>query len=158
MPSVPDYRYAATHFVGIAGVGLEAAMYSADDPVYSKKIGIFGYDRVTKPDDIKDGLSNTIMIIQVPPTYKRPWIAGGGATVMGVPEKKSIEPFVSTKRGDKKGAYAIMADGSVRFISADIADDVFKAMCTINGGEKVDFDKFAVPVTPEVKGVPAAQR
>jgi DNA-directed RNA polymerase subunit M/transcription elongation factor TFIIS len=158
MPSVPDYTYAATHYVGMAGVGLDAPTYAADDPAQAKKMGIFGYDRVTRTEDIKDGLSNTIMIIQVPPTYKRPWIAGGGATVSGVPEKKSIEPFVATKRGEKRGTYVLMADGSVRFLSADIPDDVFKAMCTINGGEKVDFEKHAAPVKPEDKGTPAALR
>lgn len=160
VPSVPGHRYAATHYVGIAGVGLDAATYTADDPAQAKKMGMFGYDRVTKPEDVKDGLSNTIMIIQVPPTYRRPWIAGGGATVAGVPEKRSIEPFVSTKLGEKRGTYAIMADGSVRFISADISDELFKAMCTINGGEKVDkaeIDKMAVPVAPPGKPVPAAQ-
>jgi hypothetical protein len=159
MPSMPGRIYGATHYVGIAGVGLDAAEYSADDPVQAKKMGIFGYYRQTKLDDVKDGLANTILMIQVPPTYKRPWIAGGGATVMGVPEKNSIAPFVSTKRGDKAGTHVLMADGSVRFIPADVSDDVFKAMCTINGGEKVDVEKDAIPVPPPApKAAPVAER
>ena len=44
-----------THFIGIAGVGLDAAV-SPGDPATAKKIGIFGYDRETKTADIKDGL------------------------------------------------------------------------------------------------------
>jgi hypothetical protein len=121
-------------------------------------MGIFNYNRAAKPDEVKDGLANTIMMIQVPPTYKRPWIAGGGATVTGVPEAKSIEPFISTERGGKKGTYVLMADGSVRFVSADVSDDVFKAMCTINGGEKVDIEKGTVPVTPPGKTPPVTRR
>jgi len=159
LPSMPGRIYGATHYVGIAGVGLDAAEYSADDPVQAKKMGIFGYYRQTKLDDVKDGLSNTILMIQVPPTYKRPWIAGGGATVMGVPEKNSIAPFVSTKRGDKAGTYVLMADGSVRFITADISDDVFKALCTINGGDKADGDKDTQPVPPPAaKPAPVAEK
>jgi hypothetical protein len=159
MPSMPGRVYGATHYVGIAGVGLDAAEYSADDPVQAKKMGIFGYHRQTKLDDVKDGLSNTILMIQVPPTYKRPWIAGGGATVMGVPEKNSIAPFVSTKRGDKAGTYVLMADGSVRFITADISDDVFKALCTINGGDKADGERDTQPVPPPAaKPAPVAEK
>ena len=64
----------------------------------------------------------------------------GGATVMGVPEKNSIRPFL-VQHEEKKGAVAIMADGSIRFIPATISDTDFKALCTIHGGEKVDLDK-----------------
>jgi hypothetical protein len=144
-----QYRYfAATQFVGIAGVGLDAAEYDPADAAQAKKMGVFGYNRQTKPEDIKDGPANTIALIEVPPTYKRPWIAGGGATVAGVPEKKSIDTFVCVLRNGKPGTYAIMADGTVRFISKDIPDDVFKAMCTINGGEKVDLEKHTELVPP----------
>ena len=30
-----------------------------------------------------------------------------------------------------------MCDGSVRFFKDDISDDVFKALCTIKGGEEI---------------------
>jgi hypothetical protein len=142
-PSMPDRAYAATSFVGVAGVGYDAADYRADDPAVANKLGVFGYDRETRLEDVKDGLANTIMMIQVPPAYKRPWIAGGGATVAGIPEKQSVAPFVSGQRDGKKGTYVIMLDGSVRFVSESISDDVFKGMATINGGEKNDFNKDA---------------
>jgi hypothetical protein len=142
VPSVPDREYGATHFVGVAGVGLDAAEYKMGDP----RAGVFGYDRDTTLADIKDK-TTTIMILQAPPTYQRPWIAGGGATVVGVPEKASVAPFVSGQRDGKKGTYALMADGSVRFISETISDDVFKAMCTL-GGEKGEVVDKAAPVIP----------
>jgi hypothetical protein len=125
---------AATHYVGIAGIGLDAADYPANDPNLANKLGIFGYDRGAKMSDIKDGAANTILMAEVPPVFKRPWLAGGGATVVGVPEKNSFQPFISSEKGGKRGSYVIMADGSVRFIAEGISDDVFRAMCTMNGG------------------------
>ena len=87
----------ATHFVGVAGVGADAADYNAADPAVAKKLGVFGYSRQTNVKDITDGLSNTIYMIQVPPRHQRPWIAGGGATVTGIPETNSVQPFVSPR-------------------------------------------------------------
>jgi hypothetical protein len=138
---------AATHFVGVAGVGLDAADYSATDAAVAGKLGVFGYDRQTTLADIKDGPEQTIALLQVPATYKTCWLAGGGSTVRGVPEEGSVAPFVCTTYKGKKGTFAVMADGKVRFIPATISDKDFQALCTINGGEKVDVDKIA-PVVP----------
>src|SRR5205807_4290506 len=99
-------EFGATHFVGIAGVGLDAPLYSRDDPAYIAKRGVFGYDKSASLDDVRNGrgLSNTITMIQVPhdgPAGVTPWVAGGGSTIRGVPEKNSIAPFVLTT--DKHG-------------------------------------------------------
>ncbi len=138
---------AATHYVGIAGIGADAAEYAPNDPATDKKLGVFGYDRATRLQDITDGVSNTILIAQVPPTYKRPWLAGGGSTVQGVLEKDSVRPFVSPQPDGKRGTLVVMADGSVRFVAENIKDDVFKALCTIKGGETgLIIDRDAPPV------------
>jgi hypothetical protein len=143
---------AATDYVGMAGVGMDAASYDErKDPSVEKKVGIFGYDRVTKVEDIKDGLPNTIAVIQVPSAYKNPWLAGGGSTVRGCPETGSVKPFVSEQPDGKKGTIAIMANGDVRFIADNIPDDVFKAMCTIKGGEKADINKYTTLIPPPVE-------
>jgi len=139
---------AATHFVGITGVGLDAGYYDPADSATTKKLGVFGYDRATRSSEISDGLSNTIALIQVPATFKRPWLAGGGSTLQGVTESHSIRPFVSTTYNGKSGTMAIMADGTVRFIPETITDDMFKALCTIKGGEAVIIDRDA-PKVPE---------
>jgi len=76
-------------------MGHDAAEYRSDEPATAKKLGILGYDRATKMQDVTDGAANTIMMGQVPPTYQRPWMAGGGSTVEGVPEQGSVRPFVS---------------------------------------------------------------
>jgi hypothetical protein len=149
-PGMKTQVFAPTHFVGIAGIGLDAAEYAADDTATAKLRGVFGYDRETKPGDIKDGPENTIVAIQVPPDHKAPWIAGGGSTVRGVSEDSDcVRPFVCAKHQGKDGTFAIMADGKVRFIPADIKPEIFRALCTIAGGEKIaDLDKIAPEVPP----------
>jgi hypothetical protein len=143
-----DYPVASTHFVGIAGIGLDAAGYSATDPAVAKKLGIFGYDRATKLEDVKDGLDKTIVLLQVPTDVKTCWLAGGGSTIRGVPEIDPVQPFVCTIYNGKQGTFAIMGDGKVRFISKDINPEVFKGMCTINGGEAIDDLDQIAPVVP----------
>jgi type IV secretory pathway VirB10-like protein len=103
---------------------------------------------VTKVTDITDGLPGTIALIQVPSAFKNPWLAGGGSTVRGCPETGCVKPFVSEQPDGKKGTTAIMANGDVRFIHDNIPDDVFKAMCTIKGGEKVDINKYTTLIPP----------
>jgi len=156
-PGEKTMPLAATHFVGMAGVGLDAAEYRAGDAATAKLQGIFGYDRETKADDIKDGLNQTILLIQVPPEPKSPWIAGGGSTVRGVStDLDCVQPFVCTKYEGKDGTFAIMADGKVRFIPASIDPKTFQALCTIAGGEKIkDLDAIAPEVpAPEEAAAP----
>jgi hypothetical protein len=143
-----DYPVASTHFVGIAGIGLDAANYSATDPAVAKKLGVFGYDRATKLEDVKDGLDKTIILLQVPTDIKTCWLAGGGSTIRGVPEIDPIQSFVCAEFKGKQGTFAIMGDGKVRFISKDMNPEIFKGMCTINGGEEIgDLEQIA-PVVP----------
>ena len=114
-----------------------------------RKAGVFGYDRETKPADVKDGLDKTIVLLQVPADHKAPWLAGGGATVRGVSEGPDpVRPFVCVDYQGKRGTFAVMGDGKVRFIPETIDPNVFRALCTIAGGEKIDdLDKIA-PVVP----------
>jgi len=155
IPSLPDHSLGATHFVGLGGIGLDAADFP-DSPDFAKKLGMFGYNRQTRFDNIKDGASNTIYLIQVPPTYQRPWIAGGGSTIMGVPEKNSVSPFVAKQANGKVGTYALMADGSVRWIGADITDKAFQALVTPNGEDDPgDLNEVAPPINPAAGSAPA---
>jgi hypothetical protein len=168
--------FAATHFVGIAGVGLDAAAYKRGDPATKHKQGVLSYDQSAKLADVSAGRgqANTILMIQVPHdgrTGVSPWIAGGGATLRGVEEKNSIAPFVlSTDRNGKpmlnqgkRGTYALMTDGSVRFIDQNVADDVFKAMATVNGPNPEGFNlerNEHTPLVPalDAKGAPAPKQ
>ncbi|MGL4419710.1 MAG: DUF1559 domain-containing protein, partial [Gemmataceae bacterium] len=137
-----------TNYVAVAGVGLDAARYNPTDPAFAKLAGITGYDWGSKPAEITDGLSNTMYMLQVPPGYNRPWIAGGGATVQGVADDNdSLKDFVHTTPEKKRGTYALMADGVVRWIPEGTDSKIFRALATRAGGETItELDKIAPKV------------
>lgn len=140
-----------TNFVGLSGLGLDSARYNPTNPEHAKKVGITGYDWGSTPAEITDGMANTIYMIQAPPGIRRPWIAGGGATVVGVDDKiaNPIQDFVHTTPDKKRGTYLLMADGSVRWMSESVDPKIFKGMVTRAGGETIgDLDKLMPKVDP----------
>lgn len=130
-----DSPLAVTHFVGMAGVGPDAAYYDKKDP----RAGMFGYDRQTSVEDVKDGLSNTIYMIEADKALLGPWLQGGGATVRGTSVAGNDigrrGGFSSPNFGGKQGVWVMMGDGSTRFLSKDISPEVFKALCTMAGSD-----------------------
>lgn len=131
-----------THFAGMAGLEDKRNVVAADLPRTDPRAGIFGYDEIVPLDSIKDGKAQTIMLIGSGKS-SAPWIQGGGGTVRG-----ARAPFFDKFHGfgsaglATPGVYVMMADGSARIINADIDPEVFKAMCTIQGAETVDMQKF----------------
>lgn len=164
-PFAPDHTFGATNYVAVAGRGLGIARAPVDKngqvlPAFADKVGMTGYGWGSKPDEVKDGLSNTIYMLQTPPGLQQPWIAGGGATVRGLDEDDPMAAFKydhpDGKGGKKSGTYALMGDGSVRWIPANIDKDVLLALSTRAGGtsEKVgDLNalapKIEAPKPPE---------
>ncbi|MBM3983301.1 MAG: hypothetical protein FJ304_24125, partial [Planctomycetes bacterium] len=152
-PFAPDHAFGATNYVAVAGCGLNIARANPDAPDYKDKVGITGYGWGSKPEDVKDGLSNTIYMLQTPPGLQQPWIAGGGATVRGLDEDDPMAAFKydhpDGRGGRKSGTYALMADGSVRWLPADIDKEVFLALGTRAGGEKLgDLNTAAPKIEP----------
>ena len=93
-----------------------------------------------------DGLDKTIYLMQTPPGLQQPQLAGGGATIRGLNETDPMQGFRHTygTPGGKPGTFALMGDGSVRFIPGDIDPKVLLAMATRAGGEDLsDIDKHA---------------
>ncbi len=142
-----------TNYVAISGIGLDSARY--DPKVQAKKVGITGYDWGSKVEEVSDGLDKTIYLMQTPPGLQQPWLAGGGATVRGLNETDPMQGFRHTygTPGNKPGTFAMMGDGSVRFIPGDIDPKILLAMATRAGGEDLsDIDKHAPLVsTPKNK-------
>ena len=162
VPSLKGRDLGATHFVGLTGIGMDSGDF-LDTPENAKKLGLFGWNRQTKFADVSDGLSNTIFMIQAPPTVARPWIRGGGATAQGVPLSGSQKPFLMATKDNRNGTYVLMADGSIRFLKEGIEDPIFQALVTYKGGETVpDIDQIAPKertgntalVTPPIKVQP----
>lgn len=123
---------AEIHYVGIAGVGRDSPALPKEHP----RAGVFGYDRQTRLEDIKDGAAATMMVAETALAVG-PWIAGGPATVRGLdPDRKPYlgmgKQFGGRHNG---GAMVLFADGSVRFVLDSIAPSAFEAVSTIAGGE-----------------------
>jgi hypothetical protein len=129
--SEPPGKYGTTNYVGIAGVGKDAPELPASSP----RAGIFGYNRGTKLQDVRDGTSNTMAITDG--KEGGPWGAGGKATIRALTEKPYINGPDGIGGPHVGGISAALADGSVRFISQNIDPKTFEALATINGGELI---------------------
>ncbi|HEV3204957.1 MAG TPA: DUF1559 domain-containing protein, partial [Gemmataceae bacterium] len=131
-----------SHYVGIAGVGKNAAELSlrtADESAIRSNVGFFGYDRQIKPEDIKDGLATTLAVAETH-ADNGPWTAGGPSTVRGLdpqnlPYLRSQGQFGGIHYAG--GAMVLFVDGSTRFIKESISPEVFEALATIAGGEEL---------------------
>jgi hypothetical protein len=138
---------AFTHYVGMAGVGTDAAELPAKDP----RAGFFGHSRGIGSGDIKDGLSYTIAVIETA-SENGPWAAGGPATVRGLdPEAAPYvgpgrpfgtahnvqQPFL---RRPLTTANVALADGSARTITDGVSATTLQALATIAGQDDVGDD------------------
>jgi len=133
-------NYPATHFAGVAGVGADAA----DLPIGHPRAGIFGNNRTTRMEDIRDGASNTAMVVGVTGELGS-WAAAGKPTVRAFTQ----EPYVNGPDGIGTGSpdrmMVLMADGSVREISAKIDPRIVRRMAAMADG---------LPLDPKVPGEP----
>jgi flagellar basal body-associated protein FliL len=136
-PLAPEHVFGGTNFVAITGVGRDAARYDPKNPAFQKLVGLCGYDWGSPVAEVTDGLENTIFLMQVPPELTRPWAAGGGATALGLNPEDPMADFRHQRADGKWGTYAIMGDGAVRWIPADIKPSDLLALATRAGGEKL---------------------
>jgi hypothetical protein len=123
-----------THYLGVAGVGADAASL----PAYAPQAGIFGCDRSTRIEEIKDGTSNTLLLMETA-WENGPWTAGGEPTMRGLDPKD--QPYLGNGRpfgGTHSGvAVVAFADASVRFLRESIRPEVLEALATMAGREDV---------------------
>jgi type II secretory pathway pseudopilin PulG len=135
------------NYTGIGGVGANAAAL----PTGAPGIGMFGYDRTVKKDDVKDGLANTILLIET--GYEvGPWIRGGPSTIRTIdPAAQHLTggglPFGGTHYRERlfrpheaNGFHVLFADGSTRYTNKEVSPAVLTALATIAGGEEVSVD------------------
>ena len=137
-----------THFVGMSGVeeenGPPAATLDRTDP----KAGIFGYRGIATPEMITDGQSQTMMMIGSG-DLASPWAVGGGATIRGARPNSFAPHFGFGSAGSAEpGAFVLFADGSVRFVSAKVDSQVFRAMSTTHGKDNADLPAPAPAAAP----------
>ncbi|MCL2348264.1 MAG: DUF1559 domain-containing protein [Planctomycetaceae bacterium] len=127
--------------------------------------GVFYCNSATRPSDIKDGLSNTIMILESSHYGTKVTTDAAGKTVT---EKACYNPFFWVNQagqgyvvpydGENKlrinnrkdavlnraarsehpgGINIAMCDGSVHFLQQKVNFDVYQGLCTRSGGENV---------------------
>lgn len=142
-------RGSTTCYVGVAGVGADAATLPKSDP----EAGAFGYDRqlgLTR-EDFRDGISNTFLVIE---TGLNPghWAFGGPATLRGIepdaaPHVGPGRPFGGFHESDwnlfrkrQQLCNVAIADGSVRSFTNAVAPGVLAALATVAGKEEISTD------------------
>ncbi|HBN75580.1 MAG TPA: hypothetical protein DD473_07145 [Planctomycetaceae bacterium] len=126
-------EFAPIHYAGIAGTGKNAATLKIGQP----GCGIFGYDRETRFRDITDGTSNTMMVTQVNDDIG-PWAQGGKSTIRSLTQ----QPYVNGPDGiggpfQNDVVFVLMADGSVRAVSANIDPKTFENLAEMADGNVV---------------------
>jgi hypothetical protein len=132
--------YPTTHFAGVAGVGADAA----DLPIGHPRAGIFGNNRPTRMQDIRDGASNTLMVVGVTGDLGS-WAAAGKPTTRAL----TREPYVNGPDGIGTGSpdrmLVLKADGSVQEFSAKTDPRILRRMAAMADG---------LPLDPKVPGEP----
>ena len=113
-----------------------------------------------RPADVTDGLSHTVLIAESREEELRVWMDGLTAANTALPEGENLNPRRAPRRialnyspyypdngyyseyGPSSmhpgGAYHLVADGSVRFLTDDIAPSNYVAFCTRAGQEVLD--------------------
>jgi hypothetical protein len=140
-PATPHVRdgFFLANYVGLAGVGKDAAFLAQDDP----RVGAFGYTRQLRYKDITDGKENTVAFAETA-TDNGPWVSAGPATLRGLEGFEylgSTAPFSTNHHlgmwSRTPALHMAFLDGSVRAFSYDLAPKLFEALVTVAAGDQV---------------------
>jgi hypothetical protein len=132
-----------TSYVGITGVGRNAIHLPVDDP----NAGFIGYHRTISFKDIRDGVGNTICVMETNHD-NGPWAKPGFTSARGLDSEGTdylgrhgqfgsfhySSGFLSTNYF----TMAAFADGSIRPLNDATQPRIFEALATINGGEEFE--------------------
>lgn len=129
-PTSTKAGFPVTHYVGMAGLGRDAGQLDANDP----RAGMFGYRARFSPAQIPDGASHTIALAGVAQRLG-PWARGGEATLRGLTQRPYINGPDGFGSGQPDGMLVAMADGSIRFLSANTDPGVLERLVTVAGGD-----------------------
>lgn len=134
--------YPAGHYVGVAGVGADAPTLDKTHP----RSGIFGIDRRTTREDIRDGISNTLMVLGVDSSPES-WASGSGS-IRGLGSEPYLHGPDHFGTGQADGMHVLLADGSVKFISAQTDPKLMRRMAAMADGLPLDATVPGEPMEP----------
>jgi prepilin-type processing-associated H-X9-DG protein len=134
-PDAPADGAAVTSYVGIGGVGPNAAAL----PLGSPHSGAFRYDGPTPFANVTDGLSQTLLFGET--RYEvGPWLRGGVSTVRGLNDAPGAPPLIAEGGAGQFGGYFptiganfAFCDGSVHTFSPRTTPAVLLNLATIAG-------------------------
>lgn len=137
-----------THVVGVAGVGRDAPELARQHP----RAGIFGWTRTVGVEDVRDGLSNTMLVLGAE-TQRGSWAEPGPSTVRGLTAPPYVRGHDGFGTGSDDAMLALMADGSVRTLAASIDPVLMRRMAAMADGYPLDVnipgepgDRSSVPL------------
>jgi prepilin-type processing-associated H-X9-DG protein len=137
---VPGDQPAIANYVGIAGLGTDAATLALPPTGRATpRAGAWRYDAATPFDRIDDGLSQTLLMGETSNDLG-PWLRGGPSTTRGLDDAAGAKPLIGV--GGQFGGYFpsganfAMCDGSVRLYTPNTSPEVLFGRATIAGGEK----------------------
>lgn len=135
-PETAADQPAASSYVGIAGLGTDAATLPLPP---SPRAGCFRYDAPTPFEAITDGLSQSLMMGERSGDVG-PWLRGGPFTLRGLDDGPDaqllIGPGGQFGGNHPNGTNFAFADGSVRFFTDRTDPKVLYGLATIAGKEK----------------------
>ena len=115
--------YAVSHFAGVGG--------EIDDAQGLAHVGIFQRDEAVKRDEVTDGLSNTLIVGELPGSFP-PWGDPENWRMIGRGINKDANGFGNATR---TGATFLLADGTVKFFSNKTDPKLLRKLSTRDGGE-----------------------
>jgi hypothetical protein len=129
-PTVPPGQPAISCYVGISGIGFDSGNLPENSPLR----GAFRYDGPTPFREIRDGLSQTLLLGET--NYELgPWLRGGTSTVRGFNPEPNALPLIGGQFGGYFPHLANFAlcDGSVRPFTVNTTPGVLLGYATIAG-------------------------
>jgi prepilin-type processing-associated H-X9-DG protein len=138
-PDVGSGRPAPTCYVGIAGLGPDAATLKINLPAPAPpRAGCFRYDSPTPFEAIADGRSQSLLLGERSSDLG-PWLRGGPATVRGLNDTPAAPPLLGAGGqfggNHPTGSNWAFADWSVRYFSDRMEPKVLFGLATIAGRE-----------------------
>jgi Protein of unknown function (DUF1559) len=131
----PDSTFTPSHYLGITGLGADAAMLTKDDP----RAGFLGYERNLRMSDLQDRGLSTLLIVLETSHATGSWTGAGPPTLASL--NGDDVPYLGLGRSfggnHPHSVLCLFADGSVHVEMESMDTAVLEACARINGTSPV---------------------